>query len=40
MFSQQLVTYTNDLIKRRLGNEGYTFAEVNGREHNANDEDH
>lgn len=40
VFSQQLVTYTNDLIKRRLGNEGYTFAEVNGREHNANDEDH
>ena len=39
VFSQQLVTYTNDLIKRRLGNEGYTFAEVNGREHNANDED-
>ena len=40
VFSQQLVTYTNDLIKRRLGNEGYTFAEVNGREHNANDKDH
>jgi len=40
VFSQQLVTYTNDLIKRRLGNEGYTFAEVNGRDHNANDENH
>ena len=39
VFSQQLVTYTNDLLKRRLGNEGYTFAEVNGRDHNANDED-
>jgi len=38
VFSQQLVTYTNDLIKRRLGNEGYTFAEVRGQEHNADDE--
>ncbi|HAI24213.1 MAG TPA: outer membrane protein assembly factor BamA, partial [Alcanivorax sp.] len=28
VFSQQLVTYTSDLLKRRLGNEGYTFAEV------------
>ncbi|EKF75112.1 outer membrane protein surface antigen family protein [Alcanivorax hongdengensis A-11-3] len=32
VFSQQLVTYTSDLIKRRLGNEGYTFAEVHGVE--------
>ncbi|MZR61939.1 outer membrane protein assembly factor BamA [Alcanivorax sp. DP30] len=38
VFSQQLVTYTNDLIKRRLGNEGYTFAEVRGQDHNADDE--
>ena len=38
VFSQQLLTYTNDLIKRRLGNEGYTFAEVKGREHNPDDE--
>jgi outer membrane protein insertion porin family len=29
MFSQQLLTYTSDLLTRRLGNEGYTFAEVN-----------
>ena len=29
IFSQQLLTYTSDLITRRLGNEGYTFAEVN-----------
>ena len=40
VFSQQLVTYTNDLIKRRLGNEGYTFAEVRGQDHNADDENH
>ncbi len=38
VFSQQLVTYTNDLIKRRLGNEGYTFAEVRGQDHNSDDE--
>ena len=38
VFSQQLVTYTNDLIKRRLGNEGYTFAEVRGQEHNPDNE--
>lgn len=30
IFSQQLLTYTSDLLTRRLGNEGYTFAEVNG----------
>lgn len=30
VFSQQLMTYTSDLLTRRLGNEGYTFAEVNG----------
>lgn len=30
IFSQQLMTYTSDLLTRRLGNEGYTFAEVNG----------
>ena len=29
VFSQQLLTYSSDLITRRLGNEGYTFAEVN-----------
>jgi outer membrane protein insertion porin family len=30
IFSQQLVTYTSELITRRLGNEGYTFANVEG----------
>lgn len=30
IFSQQLMTYTSDLLTRRLGNEGYTFAKVNG----------
>lgn len=30
VFSQQLLTYTSDLLTRRLGNEGYTFAEVEG----------
>ena len=30
IFSQQLLTYTSDLLTRRLGNEGYTFSEVNG----------
>lgn len=30
-FSQQRVTYTSELLTRRLGNEGYTFAEVEGR---------
>ncbi|MBZ2188396.1 outer membrane protein assembly factor BamA [Alcanivorax sp. JB21] len=29
VFSQQLSTYTADLLTRRLGNEGYSFAEVN-----------
>ncbi|MBL4866937.1 MAG: outer membrane protein assembly factor BamA [Pseudomonadales bacterium] len=29
-FSRQLVTFTENLISKRLGNEGYTFAEVNG----------
>ena len=29
-FSRQLITYTENLISKRLGNEGYTFAEVNG----------
>ena len=29
-FSRQLVTLTNELITKRLGNEGYTFANVNG----------
>ncbi len=28
-FSQRKVTYSTDLLSRRLGNEGYTFAEVN-----------
>lgn len=37
IFSQQRVTYTNDLLKRRLGNEGYTFAEVNGVEQETGD---
>lgn len=40
VFSQQLVTYTSDLIKRRLGNEGYTFAEVQGVEQETNNGDH
>ena len=39
VFSQQLVTYTSDLIKRRLGNEGYTFAEVRGVEQETGDGD-
>lgn len=30
IFSQQLLTSTTDLLTRRLGNEGYTFADVNG----------
>lgn len=29
-FSRSLVTTSNELISRRLGNEGYTFANVNG----------
>lgn len=28
VFSQRKVTYSTDLLSRRLGNEGYTFAEV------------
>ncbi|ASK34112.1 outer membrane protein assembly factor BamA [Alloalcanivorax mobilis] len=40
VFSQQLVTYTSDLIKRRLGNEGYTFAEVQGVEQDTGNADH
>ncbi|PCJ30255.1 MAG: outer membrane protein assembly factor BamA [Moraxellaceae bacterium] len=30
IFSRQLVTLTNELITKRLGNEGYMFANVNG----------
>ena len=30
MFSRKLMTTTSELITRRLGNEGYTFANVNG----------
>ncbi|MBL4834341.1 MAG: outer membrane protein assembly factor BamA [Pseudomonas sp.] len=30
VFSRQVMTATSDLISRRLGNEGYTFANVNG----------
>ena len=30
IFSRQVMTSTSDLISRRLGNEGYTFASVNG----------
>ncbi|WP_066965355.1 outer membrane protein assembly factor BamA [Microbulbifer sp. Q7] len=37
-FSQVLMTTTSDYITKRLGNEGYTFAEVNGMPE-ANDED-
>ena len=29
-FSRQKVTFTQDLISKRLGNEGFTFASVNG----------
>lgn len=29
-FSRRLVTMSNELISKRLGNEGYTFANVNG----------
>src|SRR5690606_35245965 len=29
-FSQQLMTSTNERISRRFGNDGYTFAEVEG----------
>ena len=37
-FSQVLMTTTSDYITKRLGNEGYTFAEVNGMPE-ANEED-
>ncbi|HDZ56152.1 MAG TPA: outer membrane protein assembly factor BamA [Pseudomonas xinjiangensis] len=30
VFSRQVMTASSDLISRRLGNEGYTFANVNG----------
>lgn len=30
VFSRRRVTYTSDLMTKRLGNEGYTFAKVNG----------
>ena len=30
MFSRKVMTSTSELITRRLGNEGYTFANVNG----------
>ncbi len=30
VFSRKLMTTTSELITRRLGNEGYTFANVNG----------
>ena len=30
IFSQALMTSSSELITRRLGNEGYTFAEVQG----------
>ncbi len=39
VFSRKVMTSTSDLITRRLGNEGYTFANVNGVPQ-ANDEDH
>lgn len=29
IFSRQLLTYTADIIAKRLGNDGYTFADVN-----------
>lgn len=40
VFSEQLVTYTSDLIKRRLGNDGYTFAEVQGVDQDTKKGDH
>ena len=39
VFSRKLMTTTSELITRRLGNEGYTFANVNGVPQ-AHDEDH
>lgn len=38
VYSQQIQTYTSDLLTRRLGNSGYTFAEVKGYPH-INDDD-
>ncbi len=39
VFSRKLMTTTSELITRRLGNEGYTFANVNGVPE-AHDDDH
>jgi len=39
VFSRKVMTTTSDLITRRLGNEGYTFANVNGVP-TPNDTDH
>jgi outer membrane protein insertion porin family len=39
VFSRKLMTTTSELITRRLGNEGYTFANVNGVPE-PHDEDH
>ena len=39
VFSRKVMTSTSELITRRLGNEGYTFANVNGVP-TPNDEDH
>ena len=39
VFSRKVMTTTSELITRRLGNEGYTFANVNGVP-TPNDEDH
>ena len=39
VFSRKVMTTTSELITRRLGNEGYTFANVNGVPE-AHDEDH
>lgn len=39
VFSRKIMTTTSELITRRLGNEGYTFANVNGVPE-AHDEDH
>ena len=37
VFNQQLVTLSNDMIKRRLGNDGFTFAEVQAIEEETGD---
>jgi len=39
VFSRKVMTTTSELISRRLGNEGYTFANVNGVPQ-PNDQDH